>query len=89
MTVYNLSQSIAPCILCPPNSSSFELINNFIKKVRELSFLSLEVQNPCFESEMCSSELDGSVLKCAQLHRLPWNGRVRYPTLVEYGKGCC
>ncbi|XP_038310710.1 rho GTPase-activating protein 20-like [Canis lupus familiaris] len=39
MTAYNLSESVAPCILCPPNSSSFELIDNFIKKVSLVHFL--------------------------------------------------
>ena len=33
MTAYDLSVCIAPSILCPPNTCSLELEDNFIKKV--------------------------------------------------------
>eukprot|EP00071_Canis_lupus_P038635 XP_022272192.1 rho GTPase-activating protein 20-like isoform X2 [Canis lupus familiaris] len=39
MTAYDLSVCIAPSILCPPNTCSLELEDNFIKKASLIQFL--------------------------------------------------
>ncbi|XP_072675487.1 uncharacterized protein [Canis lupus baileyi] len=39
MTAYDLSVCIAPSILCPPNTCSLELEDNFIKKATLIQFL--------------------------------------------------
>lgn len=84
MTVYTLSVCTAPSILCPSNSGSSELENNFTKKGNEVShFYALWGRVPTLNLKFAVLTLMDQFFKVCVLIAFPWSGRV----LLWWGMG--